>query len=383
MVCFLSGVAVMLAKKSVLITGGAGFIGSRLAAALAVTHRITVLDNFHPQVHDGNPENRMRLARHGVGVITGDIRDPAAVSEAVAATKPDVIYHLAAETGTGQSFDLATQYTDVNVMGTTHLIEAVRRHAPNVARIVLAGSRSVYGEGACVDPDGRPVAAMERRNEDLAAGQFQPRSRDGAELVPVPTNADCPVAPASIYASTKLMQEYLLQQAFWGTGTAVGILRLQNVYGPGQSLNNPYTGVLSIFCRQIQEGRVLNIYEDGQITRDFVLVDDVVRAFAMMGQVDEMPREILDIGSGEGASILDVARRLLHLLGAPSNRLTITGAYRPGDIRHAVADISRAADQLGWHPQTSLSAGLESLVAWSRDKVGTPDAVLATAQAGG
>lgn len=373
----------MLAKKSVLITGGAGFIGSRLAASLAGAHSVTVFDNFHPQVHDGNPENRLRLSRHGVEVITGDIRDPGAVSGAIAATKPDVIYHLAAETGTGQSFDLATQYTDVNVMGTPHLIEAVRRHAPDVSRIILAGSRSVYGEGACVDAEGRPVAAVERRNEDLAAGHFQPRSRNGAALIPVPTNADCPVAPASIYASTKLMQEYLLQQAFWGTGTAVGVLRLQNVYGPGQSLNNPYTGVLSIFCRQIQEGRVLSIYEDGQITRDFVLVDDVVRAFAMMGQADVMPRDILDIGSGEGATILDVARKLLQLLGASSDRLTITGAYRPGDIRHAVADTSRAAAELGWQPETSLAAGLESLVAWSRDKVQTADALVETAHAGG
>ncbi|MDX5402062.1 MAG: NAD-dependent epimerase/dehydratase family protein, partial [Rhodobacterales bacterium] len=188
-------------------------------------------------------------------------------------------------------------------------------------------------------------------------------------LTPVPTNADCPVAPASIYASTKLMQEYLLQQAFWGTGTRVGILRLQNVYGPGQSLNNPYTGVLSIFCRQIREGRALDIYEDGLITRDFVLVDDVVRAFAMMGNAGVMPQDILDIGSGQPATILDVARKLLALLDAPTDRLTVTGAFRPGDIRHAVADISRAATLLGWAPEATLDAGLASLAAWSRNQM--------------
>ena len=367
----------MSTKKTVLITGGAGFIGSRLAETLCQDYSVAVFDNFHPQAHDGNADNRLRLVRNNITTVTGDMRDAAAVAAVVDLCKPDIIYHLAAETGTGQSFDEPSRYVDVNVMGTAHLIAAMRDHAPAQCRVILAGSRSVYGEGACVDTTGRPVAAMERRPDDLASGAFAPRSRTGADLTPVPTNADCPVAPASIYASTKLMQEYLLQQAFWGTQTQVGILRLQNVYGPGQSLNNPYTGVLSIFCRQIQEGRVLNIYEDGQITRDFVLVDDVVRAFAMMGQAGVMPQDILDIGSGQGATILDVARKLLTCLGAPTDRLTITGAYRPGDIRHAVADIARAAALLGWAPEVTLDAGLTSLAAWSRDQMQV------VAQAGG
>lgn len=358
----------MSADQSVLITGGAGFIGSRLALALQDRCDVTVFDNFHPQAHDGNPENRLRLIRHGIKTITGDIRDARAVQDIVAATRPDIIYHLAAETGTGQSFDQPARYVDVNVMGTAHLIEAIRAHAPDHCRIILAGSRSVYGEGACIDATGRPMVAMERSAADLAAGVYHPRSRAGTSLVPVPTNADCPVAPASVYASTKLMQEYLLQQSFWGTGRTVGILRLQNVYGPGQSLNNPYTGVLSIFCRQIQQGQTLQIFEDGCIVRDFVLVDDVVRAFAMMGQAGVMPGEILDIGSGQPATILDVARHLLQSLGAPQDRLRITGAFRPGDIRHAVADISRAAAVLGWAPLTSLDQGLDSLAAWSRDQ---------------
>lgn len=359
----------MSAGQRVLITGGAGFIGARLAVALAARHEVKVFDNFNPQAHNSGPENRLRLARHGVEVITGDIREARSIGSAIARTRPDVIYHLAAETGTGQSFFKPAHYVDVNVMGTARLIEAIRRHVPDLSRIILAGSRSVYGEGACIDTAGRPAQAIERRQDDLIAGGFHPRSRSGALLTPVPTNADCPVAPASIYASTKLMQEYLLQQAFWGTHTGVGILRLQNVFGPGQSLNNPYTGVLSIFCRQIQEGRVLNIYEDGQITRDFVLVDDVVRAFAMMGQAEAMPQDILDIGSGQGATILDVACRLLTCMGAPANRLTVTGAFRPGDIRHAVADTDRAVSLLGWAPEVSLDDGLARLAAWSRDQM--------------
>lgn len=356
----------------ILITGGAGFIGSRLAVALSEDATVTVFDNFHPQVHDGNPENRDRLARHAITVVEGDIRDAGAVADVVAKVRPQIIYHLAAETGTGQSFDLVSRYSDVNIMGTAHLIEAARAHAPDLARVILAGSRSVYGEGACVDADGRPAPAVERLDANLARGDFAPRDCNGRPLTPVPTDAACVVAPASIYASTKLMQEYLLTQAFWGTDVAVGILRLQNVYGPGQSLNNPYTGVLSIFTRQIMEGKTLDIFEDGEITRDFVLVDDVVAAFAAMSRVADMPRDILDIGSGAPATILDVAVRLLELLGAPADRYRITGAYRPGDIRYAVADITRARAALGWRPSRTLDQGLAALVRWSQGMMTAP-----------
>lgn len=356
-------------SSRVLITGGAGFIGSRLAVQLGRDHAVTVLDNFHPQAHDGNPANRARLTEAGIPVIEADVRDHAALAEALGRVDPQIVYHLAAETGTGQSFDLPVRYTDVNVMGTANLIEAIRARGPNVRRVILAGSRSVYGEGACVDAGGRPAAAVERIAADMARGDFAPKDRAGRTLTPVATNADCVVAPASIYASTKLMQEYLLRQAFWGTEVAVGILRLQNVYGPGQSLNNPYTGVLSIFCRQIQEGRVLNIFEDGEITRDFVLVDDVVDAFALMGTVAAMPQDIIDIGSGEAATIVDVARTLLDLFGQPQDKLTITGQFRPGDIRFALADIGRARAELGWAPRRSLTEGLRALADWSREAI--------------
>lgn len=372
-----------MSEKSIFITGGAGFIGLRLALRLSRQARVTVFDNFHPQTHQGHSDPRIRLRQHGVQIIEDDIRDAGAIRKAVADTRPDLIYHLAAETGTGQSFTKLAHYNDVNVMGTAHLIEAVQRYVPHLPRIILAGSRAVYGEGACLDAKGRRAQPLIRRAEDMGNGLFAPRDRKGSALRPVASNADCPVAPASVYASTKLMQEYLLRQAFWGSGTAVGVLRLQNVYGPGQSLNNPYTGVLSIFCRQIQAGQILNIYEDGQIIRDFVLVDDVVRAFAMMGQVATMPQDILDIGSGQGVTILETARMLLALFNEPEDRLRITGAFRPGDIRHAVADTARAATQLGWTPQVPLAAGLSSLVAWSRTQMQIAKPVLAAAQAAG
>jgi dTDP-L-rhamnose 4-epimerase len=349
------------------ITGGAGFIGSRLAMhLLAAGAGVTVYDNFHPQAHANNPENRAKLTGTAITVIEGDVRDADALQQALRQSGADVVYHLAAETGTGQSFDLPARYTDVNVMGTAHLIEAMRA-VGGIRRVILAGSRSVYGEGACLDGNGRLTPAAERTVADLTAKDFVPKDAQGHPLTPCPTNADCVVAPASVYASTKLMQEYLLRQAFWGTDVEVGILRLQNVYGPGQSLNNPYTGVLSIFCRQIQEGRVLNIFEDGEITRDFVLVDDVVRAFAMMGHSAQMPRGVIDIGSGEAATILHVARRLLAMLGESPDKLVITGAFRPGDIRYAVADISAAQKALGWLPLVDLEQGLQRLVNWSRE----------------
>lgn len=351
----------------ILITGGAGFIGSRLALKLVGQGaRVTVFDNFHPQAHAGNPSPRPAFSKAGVTVLEGDVRDADMLDAALQNTRPKIVFHLAAETGTGQSFDEPTRYTAVNVIGTTNLIEAIRK-IDTVARVILAGSRSVYGEGACVDDSQTAATAMERSPDDLAAGDYAPKDAKGRTLTPVPTAAQtCPTAPASIYASTKLMQEFLLQQGFWGTPVQVGILRLQNVFGPGQSLNNPYTGVLSIFSRQIQEGKTLEIYEDGQITRDFVLVSDVVDAFCQMAKADEMPQEIVDIGSGQATTIVDVARHLLDLFGEDPDKLTITGAFRPGDIRYGVADISLAEQSLDWRPLHDLPKGLKALVEWSR-----------------
>jgi dTDP-L-rhamnose 4-epimerase len=369
-----SGDSVMTTGKTMLITGGAGFIGSRLAIALAARHRVRIFDNFAAQAHPAPAATRIALARAGVRVITGDMRDPAALGAALSDTRPDVILHLAAETGTGQSFSQPAHYVQVNVLGTAHLAEAVRRHAPGLQRLVLASTRAVYGEGACIDESGQRAQAVPRRSDDMALGRFGLLGREGQPLVPVPSDADCPAAPASIYAATKLMQEHLLRQAFWGSATQVGVLRLQNVYGPGQSLDNPYTGVLSIFCRQILEGQRLSIYEDGQITRDFVMIDDVVRAFVMMVEAPAMPQVTLDIGSGQGITLLEVARRLLTCLGASRDMLQVTGAFRPGDIRHAVADIGKARAQLGWAPRVPLDAGLMALARWSGRQLRQPAA---------
>ena len=347
----------------VLITGGSGFIGTRILERLRDDHEIVLFDNLLPQVHANNDDLRLRAI--DANLVIGDVRDKDLLSRTVRDFNPDLVYHLAADTGTGQSFDEIERYTQVNVMGTCHLIEAVRAHGSNTGRIVLAGSRSVYGEGACLDSAGRASTALPRSEVDLRAGLFSPRNARGEILTPVATHADCPVQPASVYASTKLMQEYLLRQAFWGTGVDVGILRLQNVYGPGQSLDNPYTGVISIFARQIDRGRRLNIFEDGQITRDFVFVEDVAAAFEAIGLAETCPTASIDIGSGTPVTILELAQKLLTRMGHPSDRLDITGDFRPGDIRHALADISAAADLLNWSPTVSIDQGLDRFVTWA------------------
>ncbi len=356
----------------ILITGGAGFIGSRLSAELVQQgHDVTIFDSLHPQVHFQN-ETNFRIAKSsGAGMIVGDVRSRDDMQRAMSQVRPEFIFHLAAETGTGQSFDHPTRYNEVNIIGTTNLIEAVRAADTPVRRIILTGLRSVYGEGACVDANNVLVPAVARTSQDMSNGDFLPKSASGETLTPVPTNADtCPVAPASIYASTKLMQEYLLTQAFWGTPTEVGILRLQNVYGPGQSMSNPYTGVISIFADQIMQGKTLNIFEDGDITRDFVYVDDVVRAFASTVALGSFSDQIVDIGVGEAATIIDVARQLIGLVGDARNGVQVTGDFRAGDIRYALADISKARRLLNWSPQVSVRDGLNQFSIWAKKEQG-------------
>jgi dTDP-L-rhamnose 4-epimerase len=354
-----------LSGDRILVTGGAGFIGSRLVRRLRATaEKIVVVDNLHPQVHGEHaafPDEGGNIV-----CIKADIRDGDAMKGVINYHVPTLIYHLAAETGTGQSYDLISRYCDVNVSGTARLLESLRQGSAPPRRVVLASSRAVYGEGAYRTGDGSLVIPAPRLEERMKAGDFELRAADGTALPPVPTPEYLAAAPASIYASTKLMQEYLLEQGLTGTATAPVVLRFQNVYGPGQSLRNPYTGVLSIFCSQIIAGKTLNIFEDGAIVRDFVFVDDVVEALVKAGSVAAPGRAPINVGSGTPASILDTARFLLKTLGAPEDRLAITGDFRIGDIRYSVADIRRAKELLDWEPRVSLENGLTALAEWAR-----------------
>lgn len=354
--------------QRVFITGGAGFIGTRLVKALLAQEpatRIWILDNLHPQVHGHEPVPP-KLGE-GVEFILGDVACNETMQMAVAKAAPDIVYHLAAETGTGQSYDEPSRYCSVNVLGTTHLIEALRQ-VPNVRRVVLAASRAVYGEGAYLDATGAEFSGLARLPERMEKGDFNVPLPAGAKFPakPAPSHAGLAPAPASVYASTKLMQEYLLTQGGQGTSWNAGILRFQNVYGPGQSLNNPYTGVLSIFARQILSGKRLAIFEDGDIARDFAYVDDVVSALVLAGSADIPHGQIMDIGSGEAVSILRMAQLLMHELGADINNYEITGQFRIGDIRHACADISNAATLLGWAPRVSTEDGAKRLAEWAK-----------------
>jgi dTDP-L-rhamnose 4-epimerase len=348
----------------VFITGGAGFIGSRLVSALAGRGAACcVFDNLHPQVH--GPDASAPRLPDGSWFVRGDVADPQTLTSALVEFAPDVIFHLAAETGTGQSMDEVARYCRANVMGTAYLIEAMRAAQAPPLRLVLASSRAIYGEGAYATDDGRTVAPPPRTVEDMAAGRFLPRIEGGKSLTPAPTREELPPTPSSVYASTKLMQEHLVLQTGAGAPWTTAILRFQNVYGAGQSLNNPYTGVLSIFTQILLNGGDLDIYEDGAITRDFVHVDDVVLALLLAGEVGRPP-VLANIGSGEPITILEAARALGEAVGRSGDFTHVSGRFRPGDVRHAVADITKARELLGWRPETPFEAGIRGLVDWAR-----------------
>jgi dTDP-L-rhamnose 4-epimerase len=359
--------------KKVLITGGAGFIGKELASTLVEAgYSVAIFDNLSRVVHSDPHRTVSELNSIGVKVVLGDVRDGKALREVVCETTPETVVHLAAETGTGQSYDLPVHYCDVNILGTAQLVEALRSAKSDgikIRRVVLAGSRAVYGEGPGVDDNGCVVTAVPRRASDLATGDFSPKDSQGKAVISIPTAAAIThPAPASVYASTKLMQEYLLRQGLEETGIECFILRLQNVFGAGQSLRNPYTGVLSVFAQQLLDGKVLDIFEDGKIKRDFIYISDVVSAFHRVCEVQDIVPQILDIGSGKATTIAEVAKIMTEKLSLNGIRTSATGQFRIGDVRHAVADISAAKAALNWAPKIDLHEGVEALLVWARAK---------------
>jgi dTDP-L-rhamnose 4-epimerase len=363
---------------NVLVTGGAGFIGRNLVCEILKTNaktKVWILDNLHPQVHGADA--KFPNFGENVKCVQGDVTDVQAISRVVREAQPVLVYHLAAETGTGQSYDDVTRYCQVNVMGTAHLVEALRKESKNATRrVVLAGSRAVYGEGGYRDSKGREFIGLTRNPDDLAKGRFSvpvPMNFH-APIEAIPSHAGLPTSPTSVYASTKLMQENLLRQSGEGASWCATILRFQNVYGPGQSLRNPYTGVLSIFCEQLLSGKTLEIFEDGDITRDFVYVDDVVSALVLAGQKELPHGVILDIGMGKPITIRETAEMLIKALGYPEDRFIVTGKFRIGDIRHACSKIEMARSHLSWEPKVSVNDGLNRLAAWalSQNNLRTP-----------
>lgn len=352
----------------VLVTGGAGFIGSHLVPLLLSSgYRVRILDTLSPQIHGAVPANTAWLdGDERLEFRRDSVTDAAAVAHALDGVQ--AVIHLASETGTGQSMYEIDRYARENVLGTAVLMQAlVNCRDRGVERVLLASSRSVYGEGAYVrrgSPDGQRITPPARTASQLQSRQWEPACPEtGEPLVPVPTREDDRTAPASIYAATKLMQEDLVRITCNSLGIGHAILRLQNVYGEGQSLNNPYTGILSVFSTRLRRGLMLPVFEDGLESRDFVHVSDVARAFLAALSVPEPVNTVLNVGSGVASPVIAVARALCRAFGAPE-RVEVTGQYRLGDIRHNFADITRLKDKLGVIPAVSLDEGLMRFARW-------------------
>lgn len=346
----------------IVITGGLGFIGSALARSLvAAGHEVTIIDSLSPQIHGAVPNVSVP---DGVRVVRLDVRQVTEHAETFDGA--DAVYHLAAETGTAQSMYKIADYVSVNELGTAALLEAIARCSRRPTQVVLTSSRSVYGEGAyeAVDAPGVLLQPATRSKEQMLAGKWEPLDSAGRALRPVPTPESLPCAPGSIYAATKASQELLLNAAATALGFRSTILRLQNVFGEGQSLQNPYTGIISIFFNRARQGLEVPIYEDGKESRDFVHISDVVQVLLAALHADLPSGQVLNVGSGEGVAVERLAKELIEASGYKVTT-RVTGQFRVGDIRHCYADLTQAARLLGYKPKVSLREGLSRFCAWA------------------
>lgn len=350
----------------VLITGGAGFIGSALAIQLVSRgDEVTVLDNLSPQIHGGDPKSSQLVRRlpEGVRLIEGDVRNRNDLLLAVA--QQEVVVHLAAETGTGQSMYEIDRYVDVNIRGTSLLLDILAKKeggSQSVRRVVVASSRAIYGEGKYKGPSGW-VYPGSRTLEDLQRGIFECRDTTTGELLtPVPTDEQSRIHPSSIYGITKQNQEQLVLTAGASLGIGAVALRYQNVYGPGQSLKNPYTGILSIFSTLLLQGKDVNIFEDGLESRDFVFIDDVVAA-TLLAIDSGVSGAAYNVGTGEPTDVLTVAHTLKRNYGRGGD-IQVSGNFRIGDIRHNFADLTKIRDEIGFTPKVSFAEGVKAFAEW-------------------
>jgi len=350
----------------VLITGGAGFIGSNVALKLiAKGYEVTVLDSLSEQIHGANPEETSPLynnIKDKVNFIKGDVNSREDWMKAL----DGVVYviHLAAETGTGQSMYEIKKYVDANIGGTALLLDILTNTKHNVKRVVVAESRAIYGEGKYRCPKCGDVYPLERRDEDMQKGDFEckcPKCGGPVELVA--TTEDSAIHPSSVYGIAKQVQGQLVHLVCKSIGVESVSFRYQNVYGPGQSLSNPYTGILSIFSTRIKNGNGLNIFEDGKETRDFVYIDDIVDATILGMEVPEANGHVFNIGTGVATDVLTVAQTLCEKYGIQVP-IVVSGNYRLGDIRHNYADITLARNILGFEPKWNFSAGIGEFCKW-------------------
>lgn len=360
--------------KNVLITGGSGFIGAEIVDQLSHNkeYHITVIDCMTKQIH-GESWEQSYLYKKIEGkcdFIKADVRDFDAIKDAV--TSSDYIIHLAAETGTGQSMYQINQYNEVNIMGTSNILQAISsagkdsngNSCSKVKKIILSSSRSVYGEGKYRCPHCGIVYPSARKKEQMVNGDFNMYCDTcGEKLALEPTTEDSAIKPSSLYAFTKYTQERMLETMCPALGIDYTIFRFQNVYGVGQSLKNPYTGILSIFSTLLLEDKPINIFEDGLESRDFINVKDI--AAGVIAAIDENKSngEVINLGSGVGTSVIEISE-ILKKTYKSSSEIKVTGDFRLGDIAHNIADVSKARDILNFKQTVSLEEGLGDFCSW-------------------
>jgi len=366
-------------SSNILVTGGAGFIGSHLVDALIERgHRVRIFDSLVEQVHgDKVPEH----LNHNAEFIRGDVCDAQAIAKAL--DDIDVIYHEAAEVGVGQSMYEIVRYVKANDLGTAVLLEEVIKRPGQFKKLIVASSMSIYGEGAyrCETCDVK-VTPFLRPNEQLAAHDWEFRCESCSGLLtPIGTAEDKPLFPTSVYAVSKQDQE----QYCLSVGRAYKIptvaFRYFNVYGPRQALSNPYTGVCAIFSSRLLNDQPPTIFEDGEQSRDFVHVSDIVQANLLALETDKGDYEAMNVGTGRATTVKEISQILARGLGKDIEP-EIVGKYREGDIRHCVADISKATKLLNYEPKVTLEEGMEELLGWvsqqdADDRVGKATAELA------
>jgi dTDP-L-rhamnose 4-epimerase len=351
--------------KNVLITGGAGFIGSNLALALIKKgYLVTVLDNLSPQIHGDNIENSYcyNQIQGKVNFLKGDVRNRSDLEKSL--TGQDAVIHLAAETGTGQSMYQIFKYSEVNVGGTSLLLDIIANGHYTIKKLIVASSRAIYGEGKYRCPTHGDVYPMSRNESDLKNGFFECRCPIcGNEVEVLPTSEESRIDPGSVYGITKYNQEQLFLVAGRTLKIPVVAFRYQNVYGPGQSLSNPYTGILSVFSTQIKNRNPINIFEDGKESRDFIYVSDVVDATILGLENENIVCNIYNVGTGSPVQVSSIANKLVSLFQSdvPVN---VTGNYRLGDIRHNYADITKIQNDIGFAPKYHFEEGITNFVKW-------------------
>ena len=349
--------------KNILITGGAGFIGSSLCEKLFDKgYNITVLDNLSTQIHGNGESFLLKKIKDKCTFIKGDVRNKEDWKAAIKGQ--EIVVHLAAETGTGQSMYEAEKYNDVNIMGTANMLELLANKNHKIEKMLIASSRAIYGEGKYLCSKHGVIYPLQRNESDMEKGEFNPKCDScNSQLQLVATDESSKIHPLSIYGITKQQQEQMVMTTGESLGIASVAFRYQNVYGPGQSLSNPYTGILSIFSTRILNGNDLDIYEDGEESRDFVYIDDVVDATILGIEKKEANGQVFNVGSGVTTTVRQVAESLKKFYNSDIN-ISISGKYRLGDIRHNYADLTKIKEALGFSPKYDFQKGISKFVNW-------------------